>query len=187
MNTRLYLVEEREEGSKYPDFQPFSKKVSIGKWRALKFANYIYLLSGIHSGYVYYFKPDNLTRRDPNDSLVVPLGVMSYGLYFLVILFATILLLCCIQQSCYGPALRRARRYPTINLKEVTRIIEDSPQMSLNLEQSLAYGYRRCRCFRMKYGHCRFESPADSVDDSSPTSTSSNTSKETNNSSSSSS
>lgn len=82
MNTRLYLVEEREEGSKYPDFQPFSKKVSIGKWRALKFANYIYLLSGIHSGYVYYFKPDNLTRRDPNDSLVVPLGVMSYGRFF---------------------------------------------------------------------------------------------------------
>ncbi|KAH9390733.1 hypothetical protein TYRP_006315 [Tyrophagus putrescentiae] len=98
----LYLLLNRSESARYAEFAPFSSVLSLQNWRALLFADYVYVLSGgggrtslstgdstiskagdhDHHYYVYYFKPANLTEYYVRATLEQRVGRMRYGTFF---------------------------------------------------------------------------------------------------------
>lgn len=81
-DTKLYLVADREHSKMYSDFLPLPAVLNMQHWRALLFHDYVYLLSGLRGGMVYYFKLEKLSVYDDRFSLVLWMANMSYARFF---------------------------------------------------------------------------------------------------------
>lgn len=82
LNSKLYLLSDKWQSLKYPDFVPFYKLLHLQDWRALQYRDWLYLLSGYKSGTVFYFKPTPLSKFDANTTLELQMGTMNYSTFF---------------------------------------------------------------------------------------------------------